>query len=226
MPEWVQALEKIDSNIVVNSETFFSGIDENRRITSTLFMRSFATFRTTCRLAMSGQIFEATILIRNIIESAVYAWVCCESSKHRDAWKKRRDGEEEKKIARKLFHWSDLIKSLEKVDKKTADLAQKLYDQTIDYGAHPNVAGVALNSEITQIDTNKFELTTVFLQGEDAILLTALDIFQTMELVYRLLELTIKDRLRILNIDLQVDEGRLFVVNLINKYQSEKSLTG
>jgi hypothetical protein len=223
LPQWIRVLELIDQNLTVGAPTYFHEIDEPRAIAAKLFIRSFGTFRAACRLGISGQSFETTVLVRSILESATYAWVCGHSQPHREAWDKRGDGQAERTAARVLFRWGTLKAMLQQVNGDLADRVQDLYEQTIEYGAHPNVDGVTLSSEMRQVASDRYEMSTIFLHGEDAVLLAILDLCRAMELVYRLLELTIGDRLRILNIDQRVDEERRLVVGLIDELEREKS---
>lgn len=221
-PEWVRALELIDRNLTENAPTFFHEIDEPRQTAAKLFLRAFGTFRAGCRLALSGQVFEATVLTRNILESGIYAWACAASTSHREAWRRRSDGSEERVIARRLFKWSELARLLQGVDADLAERVQAFYGQTIEFGAHPNIDGVTLSSEIKQVGEDRYEVSTIFLSGEDSTLSAILDLMRAMELVYRLLELTIRDRLRLLGIDQRVDEQRRLIVQLIEDFERKR----
>jgi hypothetical protein len=221
-PAWSNALELIDRNLTENAPTFFHEIDPPRQTAAKLFLRAFGTYRADCRLALSGQTFEATVLTRSILESGIYAWACAASQPHREAWERRSDGDNERAVARRLFRWSVLTVLLRGVDADLADRIQSVYGQTIEFGAHPNVEGVLLSSEINQLGEDRYEVSTIFLDGEEAVLLAILNLFSAMELVYRLLELTIGDRLRILGIDQRVDEQRRLIVQLIEDFERQQ----
>jgi hypothetical protein len=225
MPKWVEALERIDKTLNGNAANLFHEIDTARVTTARLYMRAFATFRTTCRLAMSGQLYESTVLNRSIIESAVYAWACGHSQAHCDAWKARAKGETEKKAARKAFSWSDLIKLLGTVDEKLAKEIDKLYSDSIDFGAHPNIEGIDLSSTVTKSAEEGTALNTIHAHGPEAILLGITDLINTMQIVYRLMLLSVGDRLRLLNIDALFTADVRFIYGLIEEYQREKPRT-
>lgn len=222
LSQWVHAIESVDRNLTEQAPVFFHEIDPPRRTAAKLFLRSFGTFRGACRLALSGQTFEATVLTRSIIESAVYGWACAHSQAHRDAWEHRSDGDDMKQAARRLFRWSSLRELLREANADLDDRIHLLYEQTIECGAHPNIDGVSLGSEFRQIEKNRYAISTIFLHGEDAVLLAVLDLLRVMELVYRLLDLTIHDRLRILGVDQQVDQERQLVVRLISDLEREQ----
>jgi len=191
----------------VKSEIFFHEIEKRRRDAAWLYMRAFATFRAACRLALSGQIFEATVLVRSIIESAVYAFACGECQLHRELWRDRKTADVEKyKQAKEAFKWFNLMKLLEAKDAKLTQDVRAFYVESIEFGAHPNVEGVMLSTEVTTKDSQTL-LSTIHLHGPDAIILVVLDLLKAMNLVYRLLFHTIGDRLRILGIDEELRQG-------------------
>jgi len=223
MPKWVEALERIDKNLVCNASKLFHKPDTSRVIAQQLYMRAFATFRASCRLAMSGQLFESTVLTRSIIESAVYAWTCGHSQAHRDAWKARARGQPEKKAARDAFSWSGLIKLLGKIDSKLAAEVDGLYAESIDFGAHPNVEGINRSSEVSKSVEEGTALNTIYAHGPDEILLAIKTLIKAMDLVYRLLHLTAAERLRTLKIDTGMETARRFIAALIEENQREKA---
>src|SRR5262249_2623985 len=145
LPRWAEALELIDEHLTVQAPTFFHEIDRERRTATTLYMRAFGTFRGGCRLALSGQVYETTVLVRSIIESGVHAWACGHSEAHRNAWEARSNGSSERTTARQLFTWGGLMRLLHSVASDFADRVHSLYEQTIEQGAHPNIGGVNLS---------------------------------------------------------------------------------
>jgi hypothetical protein len=215
MPRWVAALELIDRNLTENAPTYFHEIDRDRQAATTLYLRAFGTFRAAARLALSGQAFESTILVRSVLESAVYAWACGHSKPHRESWEARGDGAHQRKVAKQQFKWVDLLKMLGGVDAELAGRIRTLYEECIEYGAHPNVDGVRLRSDVRPLGNDRYEISTIFIGGEEAVLLSILELTRAMELVYRQLVLTVGDRLRILGIDKRVEEERRHVLQLI-----------
>jgi len=161
--------------------------------------------------------------MRSLLESAMYAWICAVSEEHRTSWEKRGTGSEERKAARALFAWTRLQKLLKETN---ADLAERIadeYDQLIAYGAHPNVEGLALSSEIKKLDGDKYEIVTVFTHGRDAVLVAILDLLRCMGYVYGLLELVIKERLQILGLDAEFQATEATIFGLISKLEAELS---
>ncbi|MCZ8251188.1 MAG: hypothetical protein O9318_01835 [Hylemonella sp.] len=224
LPEWFGILIRIDQSVTEKAPTFFHEIDPLRRTSVRLFMRCFATYRAAVRLSVSGQLFEATVLMRSLLESAVYAWVCSASDKHRKAWEERGDGDAERKMSRKLFSWVDLLKLLEGANKVLAERISVEYEQLIDYGAHPNVDGLALSSDVRQLDHDKYEIITVFAHGREAVLLAILDLLRCMHYVCQLLFMVIKERLQILGLDTEFLKTSELIHELIGKLEAEQRM--
>ncbi len=222
LPEWFGILIRIDQSVTEKAPTFFHEIDAPRRTSVRLFMRCFATYRAAVRLSVSGQLFEAIVLMRSLLESAVYAWVCCVSEPHRKAWEDRGTGEAERRVARKLFGWTDLLKMLEDENHDLAARISDEYDQLIDHGAHPNVDGLALSSETRQLGQDKYEIVTVFAHGREAVLIGMLDLLRCMHYVCQLLLMVIKERLQILGLDAEFQETSNLIYGLIGKLEAER----
>lgn len=222
LPEWFDILIRIDQSVTEKAPTFFHEIDVSRRTSVKLFMRCFATYRTAVRLSVSGQLFEATVLMRSLLESAVYAWVCSVSDGHRSAWEERGDSDERRRLSRKLFQWKDILSLLESADKDLAPRISDMYDQLIDYGAHPNVDGLALSSDVKYLGHDKYEITTVFAHGREAVLLAILDLIRCMHYVCQLLFMVIKERLQILGLDAEFIKTSVLIHELIGKLEAEQ----
>lgn len=224
LPDWFGVLVRVDQSVTERAPTFFHEIDPPRRTSVKLFMRCFATYRAAVRLSVSGQLFEATVLMRSLLESAVYAWVCCVSDQHRKAWEDRGDGDEERKMARKLFSWTDLLKLLKGANKELAARISDEYDQLIEHGAHPNVDGLALSSDVKQLDNDKCEIVTVFAHGREAVVLAILDLLRCMHYVCQLLFMVIKERLQILGLDAEFLRTSELIYELIGKLEAEENI--
>jgi hypothetical protein len=224
LPDWFGILIRIDQSVTERAPTFFHEIDPPRRTSAKLFMRCFGTYRAVVRLSVSGQLFEATVLMRSLLESAVYAWICCESEQHRKAWEDRGDGDLERKLAKKLFSWKDLLKMLEGNNEDLAARISDEYDQLIDHGAHPNVDGLALSADVKQLNHDKYEIITVFSHGREAVLLAILDLLRCMHYVCQLLFLVIKERLQILGLDAEFSKTSALIHELICKLEAEQNV--
>ena len=222
LPDWFGILVRIDQSVTEQAPNFFHEIDPPRRTSVKLFMRCFATYRATVRLSVSGQLFEATVLMRSLLESAAYAWLCYVSEQHRKAWEDRGNGAEERKRSRQLFSWSDLLKTLASTDANLSARISDQYDHLIDHGAHPNVNGLELSSDVKEIGHDKYEIVTVFAHGRDAVLLAVLDLVRCMHYVCQLLHMVIKERLQIRGLDSEFEKTSALISQLVDRLESEQ----
>ncbi len=199
-PDLVNMILELDSLLIARAEKILEHQNEERTTSALLFMRAFSNFRAASWLALTGQTYAATILVRATLECGVYAWICHHSTAHRESWISRADSADQKAAARGHFRWGSLIKSLAKVDSQLAADVGQLYEQTIEYGAHPNVAGIQLHVEYSAIDENRHELATHFLQAPPLIRMSVQEVLHAMGLLYGLLRHVFNDGLERENI--------------------------
>ena len=116
-----------------------------------LVARSRGAVLAAMRAAMSGQGVEAQPLIRLAIE---YVWYALHIAKDPAAparaeiwWSRGRD-EAAKKACKDEFTVGNVRRTHEALDAETTAAMQTLYEGTIDFGGHPNQAGVAGSLEI------------------------------------------------------------------------------
>ncbi|RUR67348.1 hypothetical protein EJP67_09775 [Variovorax guangxiensis] len=219
IPEWVEVLIRIDHALVMRSTDLFHEVDATRRPSAQLFMRAFGTFRGACRLAMSGQLFESTVLLRSIIESSVYAWKCATSDEHRVAWLGRADDEAGRKASRKLFAWGPLIQEVVAEHPSVGPALSEAYEKSIDLGAHPNVEGIQLSSEVIPKGDDKFEVSAIFMHGPEAVILAIMELAKVMNLVSGLMFSVVGERMRILGIDKQIEEETAAFMDLLSRLE-------
>lgn len=131
--------------------------------------RSHSSYLAAVRLAVSGQLPEAYMCLRGCLESALYGFYVSGDFELAKSFLCRNDDEECRKRARTLFRPSIIIKRLAARQAKTADVARRLYEWTIEDGAHPNPRG--LLSNITMQETDKaVHVTTNYLNNEPLVM--------------------------------------------------------
>jgi len=221
LPKWFEALERIDKTLVTNSSNLFHELKGTHVTAARLYMRAFGAYRAAARLAVSGQLYETAVLRRSVVEHAVYAWACGHSQSHRDAWIARANGEPERKAAKMAFQWNGLMQLLGTVDQKLAEKIGSHYDDSIDFGAHPNVEGVDLSSQVVKSEGEGTTLNTIYAHGPDAIVLAITDIINTMQLVYRLLLHSVGHRMHVLSIDQHFTADVRYFVTLFGEHRRE-----
>ena len=110
-----------------------------------LLVRTHSTFLAACRLAMSGQISEAQALNRAAIEQAWYALHIAKDPggwPRAETWLRRNESDAAEKACKNEFTVANVRQTHAALDADTAKHLAYLYDQTINFGAHPNQMGV------------------------------------------------------------------------------------
>jgi hypothetical protein len=101
-------------------------------------LRAHSSFLGACRLAVSGQIPEAYMLLRGCLENAQYGFYIASRPALREVWLRRHDDEASMRLVKQEFRVGTIFERLTLANAQVAEVAKNLYDRTIDYGAHPN----------------------------------------------------------------------------------------
>ena len=127
-----------------------ANLDNTPEYVSGLFvLRSHSSFLSAGYLAFSGQLADSFALQRSVIEAALYGHYMKTDTEKAEVWL-RRNEEGGKQKSRNLFTYGKVIKNLKKQDSGTASIIDKLYSETIDFGAHPNMASIMSNVSIVE----------------------------------------------------------------------------
>ena len=159
-------------------------------IPALLFIRTLGSYRAACEAAMAGAVVEAFVMIRAMLEAAGYAAHIGHTPSLSETWLSRHDSDPKvAKAAREKFTIGEVRRSISVGNQHAAELFHRLYNEAIDFGAHPNERGITGNMTITDVP-NGTQFQHVLLQGDGlqmdyALITTAraglcsLDILQT-----------------------------------------------
>jgi len=160
--EWLKKLKGVPCNkaIIQLNDIFtelssrkFDSSDAKDEVMPHFILRSRAAYLAGVRLAISGQSVEAYPILRLCLEFSLYAYfifvdknsveVDHDSEKIKVPerfmiWLDRRKDAESKRLFLKTFTMGNLKGAISEVDKKLGDIVGNLYDNLIDFGAHPN----------------------------------------------------------------------------------------
>jgi hypothetical protein len=104
--------------------------------------RAHSAFRAAAQLALTGQVPEAFMVVRGSLECALYANHIDVQASAFDAWIERGESENARRRCKTEFAGKNLFASVRSRDSGLAEIAGRMYDRSIDLGAHPNEAGV------------------------------------------------------------------------------------
>ena len=126
---------------------------------SLFLIRCHSAFRAATRLATSGQLTESFALMRLALENAFYAFHIHSHPEAGEAWIERKNDLKSKKTCKNNFQIKPILEDYRKHNSYNARVARKLYEATIDYGAHPNIDGFTSNLEMKNNENGKTILT-------------------------------------------------------------------
>jgi hypothetical protein len=101
-------------------------------------------FHGAIRTAIGGHVAAIYPLLRGALESACYGFRISQDPALLQVWADREKGEVQRKACRKAFNSAvgDAVKDLSRVEEELAQYIKNLYEESITYGAHPNVSAV------------------------------------------------------------------------------------
>ena len=129
--------------------------------------RAHSAFRAAVGAVMAGQVFESQVLLRLCLEHAAYGFYIGSDADRTECWLRRGDGDAHRKVVRKEFHNDKIKAHIEATAPVMANQFDWLYNQTIEYGAHPNEAGYLLNSTIDKNENDDVKIDTIYLHADD-----------------------------------------------------------
>jgi len=135
-----------------------------RIVEAILLLRSHAAFRAAVMLAMSGMGPETFVQLRSCLENSLYSLHIHKNEGYDEIWLNRHTDNDSLKAVKNNFKMVDVKKTLQATDASNYEVASKLYERTIDFGAHPNE--MASTSSLTIEEENgDIKLRQVYLTG-------------------------------------------------------------
>lgn len=131
-----------------------------------LFVRSHGAYRTAAEHAMAGQVAEVYPQVRAGLEYAGYALHIALNPPLAEMWMRRHDSDDALRAVRKEFTPTNIRASITKVDANAADIFDKLYQQSIDFGAHPNERAMTASLAIKARQDGGKEFQQKMLHGD------------------------------------------------------------
>lgn len=156
---------------LVEIDTIFreliNGLDNTPQWFESIFvLRSHSAFLSTIRLAMAGSVTECYATIRQSIEFALYGNYLFKHPELQEIWLTRTDSEESKALVKRTFKLFRMLNEIESCNPEFGPKTRILYEQAIDFGAHPNETSVTTTLQIIK-DGNARQLRSTYLHGSD-----------------------------------------------------------
>ncbi len=157
-------LSNINETFHVMTECLQYPSEGSKLLPSMLFLRSHSCFLGSLRLSLSGQLPESYIVMRGCLENALYGLHMETSQDDTMIWLNRHDNDESMKAAKARFTIRNVFKTLGAKDSTLKDDVNKLYNTTIDYGAHPNERAIFSMMKHEKVDDSKEKLMQGYLE--------------------------------------------------------------
>ncbi|MCJ7772413.1 MAG: hypothetical protein MUP22_04690 [Desulfobacterales bacterium] len=134
-------------------------------LSAMLFLRTHSAYRGACRLSMSGQVPETFVLLRSCIENSLYALHVFKKKGADEIWVRRHDDEQSLRKTKGEFTIWNVMNTLKGCDKSLYKKTRQFYENTIDWGAHPNERAVTSSMQIIEKE-NRTEFKQLYLSGD------------------------------------------------------------
>jgi len=155
-------LSKIDSCFVKVAGNWLNPPD---LLSPLLFLRSHSSYRAACEHALAGQAGDLFAQLRSCLERAGYALLIGKIPDIGEVWLNRHADQTSMAASKKAFTVSAITSCLAQFDMDGAERFQKLYQLTIDFGAHPNERAITGNLTINKNARGK-EYLQAYMHGE------------------------------------------------------------
>ncbi len=129
-------------------------------------LRAHSAFLTAVGTVMAGQVYEAQALLRVCLEQGAYSHFIRDDQARWELWMNRHDSAKAKQKVRDEFKHGKICANMKKDAPKLEKIYSGLYDQVIDYGAHPNERGASLSSGMKDTIDGGISYTTTYLHGD------------------------------------------------------------
>ncbi len=127
-------------------------------------IRAHSAYRMSASLALAGSATETFVLLRSIIENALYGFYLSNNIPSQEIWLQRHSDQQSMKKMKSEFTIAKMFEALSKIDNRQHQVAKMLYERTIDFGGHPNERAFTQNLSIDETENNiNFEM--VYLHG-------------------------------------------------------------
>ncbi len=134
-------------------------------IEAMLFLRCHAAFRAAAGESMAGQAVECYRQCRGMLENAAYAVHIRRNPSLEKIWLNRHEDEAGMKASKNAFKHVSVAASVRAANLHAGERFDRLYQQTIDWGAHPNERSVTGNLKIVDEPDRRIMLA-IMLHGD------------------------------------------------------------
>lgn len=131
------------------------------RLASSMLVRTHGSLLAASSLALSGQVAESYVLMRNSLSSALQGVFLAGDAERQQIWIARADNDQAAELMQSTFAAGSMLEHLRDLDAATAAICERLQQRTIDRSAHPNAHGPFVHTGDNQpVDFSRAYLIT------------------------------------------------------------------
>lgn len=172
-------------------------------------LRAHSAFRAGVGAVIAGQLFESQALLRLCLEHAAYGFYIGADTDRMERWLRRGDSDDHRKAVRKEFHNKKIRACIASSSLVMCKHFDHLYNQLIEFGAHPNEMGYSLNTTMQRNDAGDIAIETVYLQADGMQLNHGLKVAGQVGLwALHLMQLLYRERFELLGIRADLEDVR------------------
>ncbi|WP_327211858.1 hypothetical protein U8Q06_12550 [Rhizobium beringeri] len=178
--------------------------DPSPFVPMTFLLRAHSAFRSASGAIMAGQLYEAQAVLRLCLEHSAYGHYIGGDNAMWERWMRRNDSDANRAAVRQEFTSNKVKTKLQNADPKIATAYETLYEQLIDFGAHPNERGFSMSSSIRR-ENGDVHIEAVYLHEDGLALRSALRTTAQVGIcILRIGEILYPQRLKDLGIDVDL----------------------
>ncbi len=170
--------------------------------------QSNSAWLAAVRVGMGGQPVEAQPLLRSALEYAGYALHFTRNSSLREVWIRRHDSSEARSASRTSFSMAEVKRALAAESEKLARDFNGLYEQTIDFGSHPNERALSIRLNLRTEGTTEISSVTQLTDQPRDYLFLAATASRVGVLCLSIFDRVFRTKFRLASLDVEIDRMR------------------
>jgi len=189
-----------------------------------LFVRSHSSFLAACRLAMSGQLPEAYAVMRVGLEQAWYSLHIEKDPtppSRLEVWLRRNENPQALALCKREFTVKRVSSTHEALDPAAAADLKAIYEDLIDFGAHPNQLGVLAAAHSKKGKSAEYSIGILY--PEEVPVLLSLKMAAAVGIgALKVLGLVYPERFKIMGLDTEIERLVERLNTVFRAYQPKK----
>jgi hypothetical protein len=209
LPKVYELLQRVHNLFKEFEDVIGNDTREEFLVPRFLMVRTHFSYLAGLRLAMSGQVSEAFPILRSAVECTWYALHIAKDPKgteRSEIWLRRNEDAVAKSRCKSEFTITKLRQTHEAFDTSTAKDLHRIYEDLIDFGAHPNQFGVMMAMRKSG-DGKRLDFGVGILHAERLRIVLALRMAVGVALgAFKAFELVFPERFSIASIDMEIEK--------------------